>query len=171
MASHYLIATTTVGVSSVASIDFSEIPQTYTDLLLVYSARDSRSGAAGDDLYIRFNGSSTNLSSRTLYGGGTTANGFADASIAYMGYITSSGIGTVSTFSSGQIYIPNYAGTTYNKHMVGDAVNESNLTGTVQSYHAGVWSSASAITSLSIYSALSTFVQYSSASLYGIKNS
>lgn len=169
MAAYNLIATTTVGSGGASSIVFSGIPQTYTDLQIVYSARSNRS-AVGDDFYIKFNGLNTNLSSRILYGTGSAAASFSDAGIAFVGYLTGD-TATASVFASGSIYVPNYAGATY-KSISGDAVSENNGAVATQVLSAGLWSSTSAITQLSIHPYNGTLLtQYSSASLYGIKNS
>jgi len=169
MAAYNLIATTTVGSGGAASIVFSGIPQTFTDLQIVYSARSERS-AGGDDLYIKFNGLNTNLSSRVLYGTGSAAASFSDAGIAFVGYL-SGNTATASVFASGSIYVPNYAGATY-KSISGDATSENNGAAATQVLAAGLWSSTAAITQLSIHPYNGTlFTQYSSASLYGIKNS
>jgi len=165
---HKLIQTITVGSGGSASIDFTSIPQTYTDLLVLYSARSARA-AVGDDVYIRFNGLSTNLSSRTLYGTGSATASYSDASVAYIGYAVGD-TSTASVFSNGNIYIPNYVGST-NKSVSGDVVSENNATGATQQFAAGLWSSTAAITQLTIYCLNGNFKQYSSASLYGIKNS
>jgi hypothetical protein len=50
-------------------------------------------------------------------------------------------------------------------------VSENNGTDTAQQFTAGMFSSTSAISSISLSDANGNFVQYSSASLYGIKNS
>ena len=39
-----------------ASIEFSSIPQTYTDLLIVHSLRSNRADATGDNLKMSING-------------------------------------------------------------------------------------------------------------------
>ena len=163
-----LIETITVGVAGAASIAFASIPQTYTDLLVVYSGRSAFSNP-GDDMYIRFNGLSTNLSVRALYGTGSVAASFSDASIAYIGHI-SAATSTASVFGNGSIYIPNYTAATA-KSISGDSVSENNATAGRQQLSAGLWNATAAITQLTIYSANANFVQYSSASLYGIKNS
>ena len=49
------IATVTVGAGGAASIDFTSIPGTYTDLLVLISARSTRSTDYRDELFIRFN--------------------------------------------------------------------------------------------------------------------
>lgn len=168
MAAYNLIATTTVGSGGASTIEFSSIPQTYTDLLLVCSGRSTRA-TTNDDFYIRFNGLSTNLSSRALYGTGSAAASFSDASIAYVGYL-SAATSTASVFSSGSIYIPNYT-SSIAKSISGDSVTENNGTAALQSLNAGLWNATAAITQITVYSANGSFVQYSSASLYGIKNS
>jgi hypothetical protein len=168
MAAYNLIATTTVGSGGVSSIVFSGIPQTYTDLQLVYSARSSRA-AVGDDGYVRFNSSSSNLSSLVLYGTGSSALSFYDGSIAYVAYFPANN-STASVFGNGSIYIPNYAGSTY-KSISGDVVTENNAATAFQEMCSGLWSSTAAITSLAIFALNGNLMEYSSASLYGIKNS
>ncbi len=41
-------------------MDFTNIPQTYTDLKLVMSARSTRATYADDDVYVNINGLTTN---------------------------------------------------------------------------------------------------------------
>lgn len=168
MATYNLISTVTVGSGGAASIEFTSIPQTYTDLLLLYSGRSTRA-EGGDDLYIRFNGLSTNLSSRALYGTGSAAASFSDASVAYVGYFTGD-TATASVFSSGSIYIPNYTSSVA-KSISGDAVSENNGTAATQLFGAGLWNATAAITQINIYALNGNWKQHSSASLYGIKNS
>jgi hypothetical protein len=77
---------------------------------------------------------------------------------------------TSSTFSNGEFYIPNYAGST-NKSISMDLVMENNATAGYQSLTAGLWSNTSAITSIKLQSANGfNFVIYSTAYLYGVKN-
>ena len=166
-----LIASSTVGSGGASSIDFSSIPGTYTDLCLKVSARNDASTTVGG-LWIQFNGFSTNLSSRVLYGTGSATGSFSDTTIfAY----SDAASATSSTFSNVEYYIPNYAGSN-NKSVSVDAVMENNATAASSSLTAGLWSSSSAITSIKIQtfnnsnSALANFVQYSTAYLYGVKN-
>ena len=165
---HKLIQTITVGVAGQASIEFTSIPQTYTDLLVVLSLRTNQA-AVSDDIEIQFNTLTTNRSSRTLFGSGTVATSNSSASAIYC---TANGAtSTASVFSSVGVYIPNYTGST-NKSLSIDNVYEQNATGGFQGLSAGLWSSTAAITSVKFISAYSsTIQQFSSASLYGIKNS
>jgi hypothetical protein len=162
-----LIASSTVGSGGAASIDFSSIPSTYTDLQILLSARTTRSGN-NDFIQIRFNGSTTNYSARFLYGS-STAQSFTDTKI--YGY-TSSAPSTANTFGSLSYYVPNYLSSN-NKSVSIDSVSENNAS-TADSYAlclvAGLWSNTSAITSITLQplSGTDNFVQYSTAYLYGI---
>jgi hypothetical protein len=165
---HKLIQSITVGAGGQASIEFTSIPQTYTDLLIVGSIRTNRSSVV-DNLQIEFNGASTNLSFTLLFGGGTSA---ASASGSY-GLVgdANAATSTASVFSSHSIYIPSYSGST-NKSFSVDSVSENNATEAYQEILSGLWSVTSAITSLRLFPRTGTLLnQYSSASLYGIKNS
>jgi hypothetical protein len=169
MAAYNLIATSTVGSGGASTIEFSSIPQTFTDLLVVASARTNRATVVPDILQIRFNGLTTDVSYRHLYGDGSTVTSETN-SIGNAGNATASGA-TASVFSSHSIYIPNYAGST-NKAFFVDSVTENNANQSFQELIAGLWSNVAAITSLTFASWTSaTIQQYSSISLYGIKNS
>jgi hypothetical protein len=168
------IATVTVGSGGAASIEFTSIPGTYTDLAVLISARNTGSSVFGF-VCLQPNSATTNLSSKLLYGYGS-GSGSASYSDQYsiLGYITGANA-TSNTFGNSWFYIPNYAGSS-NKSVSVDSVNENNATDGRQSLVAGLWSSTSAITSLKFIAAdnnLSSvnFVQYSTATLYGIKNS
>ena len=164
-----LIQSVTVGSGGAASIEFGSIPQTYTDLQILISFRSNT--GTGDDVLIRFNGLTTNLSSRTLYGTGSAAGSSSYPTGPALINYTAATSATASVFGNGSIYIPNYAGNT-NKSISGDGVAENNATASVQMLAAGLWSSTAAITQINILpNAGSAWLQYSSASLYGIKNS
>lgn len=163
-----LIAKTTLG-SSAANIEFTSIPSTYTDLLLVCSVRSDRASNAVDNVKIRFNGAANdnNLSVRYLYGDGASATSFTLSSFAYIGNAPAS-TATSNTFSSNECYIPNYAGST-NKSFSATGVQETNGTTAYIDAIAGLWSDTSAITAVRIFPANgSNFVTNSSAFLYGI---
>ena len=169
---HKLIQTITVGSGGTSSIDFSSIPQTYTDLVLVMSMRTSTAGVS-DYAAVSFNSSTSSFSQITLAGTGTAAVS-ASYTTSPDSRIVSQVVGntaTASVFSSGSLYIPNYTSST-NKSFSYDAVRENNATGTELAFGAGLWSNTAAITSIAITAwSGATILQYSSASLYGIKNS
>jgi hypothetical protein len=159
------IASATAGSGGSASFDFTSIPSTYTDLCIKMSTRGS-----GGDTYgtILFNGSSSNFTSRRIDGDGSNAASASrtDNLIA----ITNQSTQTANTFSNSEIYIPNYAGGA-NKSFSYEFVNENNATFATSGMWALLWSNTSAISSISLVSGNPTFVQYSTATLYGISKS
>ena len=170
MATYNLIASNTVGSGGASSITFSSIPSTYTDLKVVYSFRGTTTGA--NDVRVTFNGSTANYTSRILFGNGSTAASITDTNTfaSYAGIQNNSST-TTSTFSNGEIYVPNYTVSGVNKSFSGDAVSENNATSAVTELGANVWTGTAAITSVTLTNPSGDFVQYSTAYLYGIKNS
>jgi hypothetical protein len=161
-----LIASSTVGSGGASSIDFTSIPSTYTDLVLKASARFS---ASQNWLLISFNGSTSNLSVRGVYGTGSSAASFTGTQNSLLGNDSAY---TASTFSNGDLYIPNYAGSNYKSYSI-DTVQENNASSPVYAFlNAGLWSNTSAITSITLTPEGSgvNIVQYSSFYLYGVKN-
>ena len=160
------IATVTVGSGGAATIDFTSIPATYTDLSLLVSLRVNTT-SLGDQTLISFNGSTTNFSARLLVGNGASASSVSIARYLVPNDTTDN---TASTFSNGSIYIPNYAGST-NKSYSADGVQEGNATATLSILTAGLWSNTTAINQITLTPNSGNFVQYSTATIYGIKNS
>jgi hypothetical protein len=160
------IATVTVGSGGASSIAFSSIPSTYTDLCLKISARNTDPAAGSPAMYIGFNSSTSSFSNRYLYGNGasaTSGTGTTGASII------DGGSNTTSTFASTEIYIPNYTSSNYKSYSI-DNVQENNATTAYAVLYAGLWSNTAAITSIQL-TGDANFAQYSTATLYGIKNS
>lgn len=172
-------STVTVGALGASTIDFTSIPSTYTDLLLKVSTRITTSTVT--DLFARLNGSSASVYSykQMYYEYGTSANansdgGSSQTSLTHVGRTTESVNYTSSTFSNNEFYIPNYLSTSNAKTVATDAVSENNANANYLMLAAGLWnpSTQAAITSISIFPASpGTFVQYTTASLYGIKSS
>jgi hypothetical protein len=127
MATFEKIATIEVGSGGAASIDFTSIPSTFTDLCVKVSTRSSAIGGGGggawDFATIRFNSVGTGYTERFLYGqgGGSPISGSASSADFWTVYSTA----TASTFGNTEIYIPNYAGST-NKSVSVDMVTETN---------------------------------------------
>jgi hypothetical protein len=171
-------STVTVGAGGAASIDFTSIPSTYTDLLLKLSLRSSNADGFTGSATMRLNANSgANYSFRTLFAATATpasGNGSAGTSVTVGGTVGSSL--TANTFNNAEIYLPNYAGST-NKSFSVDTVSENNAS-TDFTYQlmmiAGLWSQTTAINQITIYSGTvgsTNFLQYSTASLYGISKS
>ena len=165
-----LIQSVTVPSGGAASIDFTSIPSTYTDLRVVASIRTNRAPDS-DAIKMRFNGSSTSFTGKVLYGSGSSASSFAGTTDGIGNAYVPSAYNTASTFGNTEFYIPNYAGSA-NKSVSVDSVGENNATYAEMDLIAGLWSNTAAITSISIIPNIGTLLlQYSTAYLYGIKSS
>ena len=161
------LAETTVGAGGVSTITFNNIPQNYTDLKVVLSVRTNR-GAVADTLNITFNGSSS-YSIKTLFGntGAGTVNSYSDTKLEAVW--TTAASNTANSFANSEVYIPNYTSSS-NKSISADSVTETNNADAYQAIVAGLWSNATAINSITFTSnTASTIVQYSTATLYGIR--
>ena len=159
------IATVVVGSGGSSAINFTSIPQTFTDLKIVVSCRTNRADVK-DYIAVRPNGSTTNDSSRSLIGDGSTAS--SDTESAAITVTTTGGTATASVFGNAEINIPNY--TSANQKSISmDGVAENNATESRVQLSAGLWADTAAITSIDLVPFIGTlFSQYSTATLYGI---
>ena len=164
MATTYtLIASVTVGSGGAANMEFTSIPATYTDLVLKVSPRISSTNGT---VYVDYNSSTSNQSWNRLYNSSGSVGGDT-GSRQYITAVTSDY--TANTFGSTEIYIPNYASSS-NKSSSVDTVQENNSSTNLQALVANLWSNSAAITAIRIVPFSGTFVQYSTAYLYGISN-
>lgn len=153
------LATITVGAGGAASISFTGIPQTGTDLLVEVSTGPS---GGNQSVYLWLNGLNTNFSSRYLYGSGTaTASGTRTDNV-FQG-LTGSATAALGP-SNGSVFIPNYAGAA-NKAISVNTVWELNSSVSFQWLYAGQWAQTAAITSLQ-FTVVDGFTEGSTASLY-----
>ncbi len=166
MPSTYTLISSNVLSSTAASVTFSAIPSTYTDLVLRWSVNTS----SLQDGTIYFNGTlgTTNYSRTFLAGNGATASSgrASNREAIDMDYI---GSATANTFASGEMYLPNYAGSV-NKPLSTISALEANSTTAYLRANAGLARVTAAVTSLTI-AAAGTFSSGSSFYLYGVKNS
>lgn len=168
-----LISSVTVGSGGASSIDFTSIPQTYTDLVILSSLRSNRASAVRDITRVQFNGSTaSNYSNIELYGTGSAASTASETSQtgSRCGYPTAASA-TSNTFSNDLLYIPNYTSSS-NKSFSADSTPETNATAQDMVLIAGLWAQTAAISSIKLYPQVGTaFVEHSTAYLYGISNS
>ena len=159
-----LIAAITVGSGGAASMDFTSIPSTYTDLVVKLSGRATSAGVFADT---RITLNSTVGSSKMLEGSGSSA---ASYPVSWIYAPQDGDTATANTFGNAELYIPNYTSTN-NKSISVDSVLESNATTAYSVFGAGLVTLTAAVTSIQIYTTSQTWKQYSTAYLYGIKNS
>jgi hypothetical protein len=162
-ANYVLLEKVTVGAAGAASVTFNSIPQTgYTDLKVVFSARGADNF---NDIQMSFNGLATNRSQKRITGTGASIINASDSTF-YMLQVRSSY--TASTFSSCEVYIPNYTSANYKSFIADQATENNNTTSTLYAL-AGLWSSTAAINSITFTpDGSSIFAQHSTFSLYGI---
>lgn len=166
--SRKLISSTTLASSS-STVVFSSIPQTYGDLCLTYSARQSASGTV-QDIYFILNSDTTNNNRVYLRGGGGALSANRASSIAglYGGYVNGDTT-SANSFASGELYIPKYYST--------NALQASMITGqqeqATDSYAfliAAQYTGGSAVSSITITGG-SDFLAGCSFYLYGLEKS
>ena len=157
------IATQTLA-SAAATITFSSIAASWTDLRLVYSVLGTVSGTGK----FTINGdTATNYSNTMLnaYGSGVmSASNTSQTGITFQANNTSTTIPfliTVDLFS--------YAGSTY-KSLLATTSEDLNGSGSLLR-HIGLWRSTAAITSLTLTISANNYAIGTTATLYGIKNS
>ena len=174
MANTYTLISSNVLGSNAASVTFSSIPQTYTDLVLRLSTRNS-TGGSNQINELDFNGTTTNYSQTLVQGSGSAVSSTRYTTQNYfrLEYSDSAG-NTANTFGSGEIYIPSYT-LSSNKTASVFQISEDNSSTAYITAHALLWRNTSAITSLVIrgnnFSGGGLLLAGSSFYLYGIKNS
>ncbi len=158
------IATTTLSSNS-ATVTFSSIPGTYTDLILT----GLLTMTTAESPQIRFNGDTTTNYSRTeIYGTGaiTVSNRSSNQTRFPIGFASAGGSATVPGFI--KLHIFSYAGST-NKTVLSEAANDQNGSGDVTRL-VGLWRNTAAITSLELNLGTGNFYKTGSTfTLYGIK--
>ena len=160
------IATNTLG-SNAASIDFTSISGSYTDLVLIVSAQQV---TLGEDLALQFNSDTgTNYSRTYLCGDGSTAHSGRSTSVNQIILDHHATPPTGTSFSTAVINIMNYSNTTTFKTVLDrTGANDTNPgLGTV--LNGGLWRSTSAITSIKVFCTNSSNLKTGTiATLYGI---
>lgn len=162
----YVAIAKTVLTGSQATIEFTSIVSTYTDLVVKISSRNT---ASNNYYEVRFNSLTTNLSGTYIQSNSSTVVSGRFQPYGRMNDSTT----TANTFDSGEFYIPNYAGST-NKVISLDSASENNsaaANAALMTPMAGLWSSTAAITSIQIVPSGGNFASGTRVDLYGIKNS
>jgi hypothetical protein len=156
------IATVTVGAGGSASVSFSSIPSTYQHLQIRILNKIT-SGAINPTM--RFNSdSSSSYITHQMYGDGASAGSFS------FGTGTSVALSYISTqWGMHVVDILDYTSTFKAKTVRTLGGADNNGSGYV-SLTSGLWfATPAAISQIDIYSGATTFTQYSSFALYGVK--
>lgn len=155
--------------SDASSITFTNIPQNYTDLYFVYSARTARTNNNWDGVRVSINGTgNTGLSTRSMFGYSSTVGSNTDVNGSFG--MAATDAGTASTFGNSYVYIPNYTAST-NKSMSVEGVSETNATSSLVWAAATLWSNTAAIATLQLFTESgSNFKAGSAFYLYGVRS-
>jgi hypothetical protein len=168
-ATYTLIETVTVTSGTPSTILFSNIPQTYDDLLIKMSMRTNESGVYYSDTDITFNGESSRRWNG-FYSVNNTASGSGTTAFNIIG-VSTAGNTTSNVFSNVEIYIPNYKSS--DNKIIGSTGAQENdsVSNNGISCMSNKIVNGTAITSIELDPFNGTLVIHSSASLYGISKS
>lgn len=170
-----LIQAVTVSGSSTDTVQFNNIPQTFTDLILYVSAK-SQFSSDSDTINLRYNSIASYSGNRFYADGGSLVDNSYTSGIPIQ-IIGSSISGSSNQFSSNRVQIYDYTNSTNVKSAISWGGYTFNVGGTT--YAKNGWSyvkpsagqSSAPITSLTLTNASgSNFVANSTFYLYGIKN-
>ena len=161
-ATYEKIATSTLG-SATATVTFSSISGSYTDLVFILNVKGSVAGV-DDDVTATFNSDTgSNYSWTRIYGDGTNAGALRGTAQTVLRVGNQSGTGS-SAFSPMILNIMNYANTTTHKTMLARPNNPARI---VDAY-VNLWRNTSAISTVS-FACGGNFIAGSTFTIYGIK--
>jgi hypothetical protein len=168
MANTYkLIGSLNANAGDTTVFNFTSIPQTYTDLILIASLRSTRGAGNIGDGYARFNGDTGGITFLRTFGDGSGGRS-NDTGVG----LINAPVNVANSFAGVCIYIPNYTSSNIKSYsMDAVTVNTSGANAYAQMLTIQ-WSGTSAITSIQVRDwsdgGANNLVQYSSADLYGI---
>jgi hypothetical protein len=171
MANTYEAIAKTVLTTTQATITFSSIASTYTDLVVLFSARTNEVSAADSGFWIYPNNNSGTMSYLRLRAIGSSVSSDSNTSDSYWRNAVNGAGGTADTFASGELYIPNYANAAFKVGSWTIVREQNSATSNQMLAGAGLNRDTTAINTLNFISSGNSFVSGSSFYLYGIKNS
>lgn len=159
------IATQTLGTAT-TTVTFSSIPSTYTDLIMIVTAKTDVAGSSYNFLRVRFNNDSTSTYSMTFMGGDGSVTGsgrYSTQNLLYAGLATQA---SSTDFGQSILQFQNYSNTTTYKTML----SRGNTAGSQVNATVGLWSSTSAINRIDIIYPSQNYAIGCTFTLYGIKS-
>jgi hypothetical protein len=168
----YTLISSNVLTSSAASVTFSAIPSTYTDLVLRLSTRDTLSGFGQSNTFrVIINGDTSGIYSFTnLLGDGSAASSTSTSGIGRFNISsTDTADATSNTFASHELYFPNYT-VSQNKPISSFGAQEMNSATARIAAQALLWSSTAVINEIELQGNTVNWAAGSSFYLYGISS-
>ncbi len=170
MPATYTLISSNVLTTTAASVSFTSIPSTYTDLVLRVSARTDESATTTTMKVTLNNDTAGNYSVTELRGNGSTAASARDSAVPYLNqYLINASTSTSNTFGSLELYLPSYTAT-QKKPISVFFVRENNTTAADIYTDANLWQGTAAVSSIQLNANSNNFVSGSSFYLYGISN-
>jgi hypothetical protein len=167
------IGTYTVGAGTDSSVSFTNIPQTYTDLIVKVSGHLTGTGFGAATIKLIFNSSTSGYSWRSVLtdsaGGSYSQKGDSVAFIEAGILPASQSSPTLNVFGIADMLISNYSSNN-SKAVSIDYAQESGGVDNYIGFVSGIWSNTAPVTSLTITPNSSNFSQYSTFTLYGVKS-
>jgi hypothetical protein len=164
----------TTPTSGIGEINFTNIPQTYTDLMIVCSLRDvatSGINSAVIGFMFNFDATSANLmSGTTLKGTGSSTLSDRGSNLQYYAQAFQTNPSyTSNTFSSTTFYVPNYSGNLFKQILI-DNVTENNATASNLMLGSALYRSTAPVNAIKFYDAGGPyqFLINSTITIYGI---
>jgi hypothetical protein len=174
MATYIKIASAQITPNSLtANIKFNNIPQTFTDLMIIGSTRTTRGLYGTDELLVYLNNDfSGSLYSHNFMRVNNGSGWDAGRAGIPWGPGGTAATNTAGQFGNGRLYIANYSSTTGFKSLITEIAAPSNAsTNLYQMTDAGLWRNTAAVTSIAFASQASQYDAYSTITIYGIKKS
>lgn len=160
------LGSVTVGAGGVSTLTFSNISPGYTDLVIKASARTDGTNAT---FFINFNGTNTNAKTLRIYAT-NTGIGNSPFSNTFWDYGNPTGT-TANTFSSAEIYIPNYNNQLWKTVLADNTQENDSTSGWALVQTAGLRENNLAVRSITISPVIDPLIlQFSTFTLYGIFN-
>jgi hypothetical protein len=161
-----------VTAASQATVDFTSIPGTYSNLRLVWIAQELQGGTALTSLKCKVNNDGTS-GNYTVTGriGSQNAVAFASTVAATAAGVEIGALpqsGNTSIAGSGELIIPGYKGTTFHKRLLATVGMDDGTTNLTTILEQARWKNTAAITQLTLSTSGTGFTNGSVFDLYGM---
>lgn len=164
------IFTQVVPAGGSGAVVFNNIPQNFTDLKVVISARATSTTNSTGTNFIGFYLNNTtypaNVTHRSIFGNGSSVSSISSSSYGVAGVINDTNQ-TANSFSNNEMYIANYTSSNFKQILV-DSVNENNSTTVGLRSDAVLYRESAAINRIAFDTSGSAFAAGSTFTLYGI---
>lgn len=147
-------------------IEFNPIPQTYTNLVLVFMANDSGAGAVNTQVQVGNGSYDTGSNYGWTWAGGSGSSAASGRGANQSAFLV--GAVAVSSNAHTEVIIRDYSNSTRYKTLTSRSSTSASAGGQAVSMWAGTWRSTSPIDRLRVFPGGQTFSTGSTFTLYGV---